>query len=162
MSTQHGSLSEQARRRLAAGDLILRGFDNDEIVHILEVSLSSVKRWRKKVNENGLHGLARKPQPGRPRELGEDERQQLKEIIRQKPTDHGYPTDRWTSRIVADLILKKWNVEYTSSHVRYILRSLRLSFQKPTVKSTKFSQQAVDEWRKHVWPAIKKKRIKTV
>jgi transposase len=147
---------------LAAGDLILRGFDDEEIAEITQSSLSSVRRWRKKVNENGLHGLARKAQSGRPRGLGENERQELKEMIRQKPTDYGYPTDRWTSRIVADLILKKWNVQYTSSHVRYILRSLRLSFQKPHVKSTKHSPVDVEHWRRYVWPRIKKKPTNTV
>lgn len=162
MSTKHGSLSDQARRRLTAGDLILRGFDDEEIIDITQASLSSVQRWRKKVEANGLHGLARKAQSGRPCELGETERLELKEIIRQKPTDHGYPINRWTSRIVADLIRKKWDVDYTPSHVRYILRSLHLSFQKPNVKSTKHSPAAVKHWRRYVWTRIKKKPTNTV
>ena len=45
MSKLPGSLSHQARIRLQGGDLIERGFDNEEIMEILEVSLSSV-RWK--------------------------------------------------------------------------------------------------------------------
>jgi len=46
MSTPHGRLSPQAAARLQAGKLILRGFDNDEIIDIL--SLSSLKQCRPK------------------------------------------------------------------------------------------------------------------
>jgi len=49
MRIQQGSLSRQAAVRIQVGDLILRGFDNEEIMEILEVSLSSVQRWHKKV-----------------------------------------------------------------------------------------------------------------
>ena len=57
MSIQQGSLSRQAAIRLRAGDLLLRGFDNEEIMEILEVSLSSVQRWRKKVESVGLTAI---------------------------------------------------------------------------------------------------------
>jgi transposase len=157
MSTQHGSLSDQSRRRLSAGDLILRGFDNDEIIEIPGVSHSSIKRWRPKVERDGLGALTRKSGSGRSSELTPEQLQELKAII-----PAGYHTDRWTSRIVADLIRKKWGVEYTSSNVRRILPSLGLSYQKPDVKSTKHSPAAVEHWKRHIWPCIKKKRTTTV
>jgi transposase len=59
MGNKQGRLSQQATTRLRAGDLIERGFNNEEIMEILEVSLSSVQRWRKKVNEGGIQALAR-------------------------------------------------------------------------------------------------------
>ena len=83
MDTLHGSLSKQAARRLQAGELVLRGFDNDEIMEILGVSLSSLKRWRKAVESDGLRGLARKPGAGRPAGLTQEQRGELKTIIRQ-------------------------------------------------------------------------------
>jgi len=58
MGTLYRGLSLQASVRLQAGDLILRGFDHEEIMEILEVSLASVQRWRKKVDNEGLHALA--------------------------------------------------------------------------------------------------------
>ena len=69
MSTPHGRISRQAAVRLQAGELILRGFDDDEIIEITECSPSSVKRWRAKVERDGLHGLARKSGSGRLAEL---------------------------------------------------------------------------------------------
>ena len=54
MSRPHGCLSQKATKRFRAGDLLLRGFDNEEIMAMLEVSLSSVKRWRKKIESNRM------------------------------------------------------------------------------------------------------------
>ena len=162
MKTTHPPLSRQAAIRLQGGELILRGFDNDEIIDILGVSLSAVKRWRHLAESEGLHALARKPGSRCPSKLTTEQLNELKTIIQQDARDHGYLTDRWTSRIVADLIRKKWGVEYCHSNVRKILVNLEFSYQKPDVKSTKHSQAVVDHWRKHDWRRIKKKRTKTV
>jgi transposase len=156
MGTFHGHLSRQASKRLRAGDLIERGFDNEEIMEILEASLSSVKRWRKKVNEEGLSGLSRKSGTGRTSKLSCEQLAELKEIVLKGAIAAGYPTDRWTSRIVADLIRKKWNIRYCRSQVRKILNDLGLSYQKPDVKSTKHSQEVVEHWKEYDWRRIKK------
>jgi transposase len=157
MSKKQGSLSRQATVRLRAGDLILRGFDNEEIMDILEVSLSSVQRWRKKVNNEGLHALARHAGTGAKSKLTAEQFEELKALLNKGALASGYLTARWNSRIVADLIRKKWNVEYSRSQVRKILNDLGFSYQKPSVKSTKHSQEAVEHWRKHDWVRIKKK-----
>lgn len=154
--SRQGHLSRQATVRLRAGDLIERGFDNDAIVEILEVSHTSVKRWRKKVENGGLAALARKHGTGQFCELTKEQLDELKGIILKGALAAGYPTDRWTSRIVADLIRKKWNISYCRSNVRYILNRLGLSYQKPAVKSTKHSKEIVEHWRKHDWVRIKK------
>ena len=155
---KQGSLSRRATVRLRAGDLIERGFDNEEIMEILEVSLSSVQRWRKKVENGGLAALARKHGSGQFSELTKEQLDELKDIILKGALAAGYQVDRWTSRIIADLIRKKWNVDYCRSNVRYILNRLGLSYQKPAVKSTKHSQEIVEHWRKHDWVRIKKSR----
>jgi transposase len=156
MGRQRGSLSRQASVRLQGGDLILRGFDNEEIMEILEVSLSSVKRWRKKVESDGLAALARKPGSGSEAELSHEQLDELKTILAQGAIASGYPSNRWTSRIVADLIFQKWNVTYCRSNVRRILHDFNMSYQKPSVKLTKHSQEVVEHWRKHDWKRIKK------
>ena len=156
MSTQLGSLSRQAAVRIQGGDLILRGFDNEEIMEILEVSLSSVQRWRKKVESEGLAALARKPGSGSEAELSPEQFDELKTILDQGAIASGYQTERWTSRIVADLIRKQWNVDYCRSNVRRILNDLGYSYQKPSVKLTKQSPHVVEHWRTHDWKRIKK------
>ena len=158
MSTQHRSLSRQASIRYQAGDLILRGFANEEIMEVLEVSLSSVKRWRNKIESAGLTALARKPGSGSNAELSPTQLAELKTILDKGALAAGYPTERWTSRIVADLIRKKWHVDYCRSNVRRILNDFGMSYQKPSVKLTKHSPQVIDQWRTHDWKRIKKSR----
>ena len=158
MSKKQGSLSRQATVRLRAGDLILRGFDNEEIMEILEVSLSSIKRWRKKVENDGLHALARKASTHSNAKLSPEQFEELKIVLIQGAATSGYLTDRWTSRIVADFIRKKWDVQYSRSQVRKILNDLGFSYQKPAVKSTKHSQDVIEHWKKYDWVRIKKSR----
>jgi transposase len=157
MSRLQGSVSDQELVRLRAGDLIERGFDNSEIMETLEVSLSSVQRWRKKVESGGLHALSRKPGSGAESKLTTDQLEKLKTILSQGAVASGYQTDRWTSRIVADLIRKKWDVDYCHSKVRKLLQDLGFSYQKPTTKSKKHCPAAVKRWRKQDWARIKKK-----
>jgi len=160
MSSKHGILSEQSRKRLQGGELILKGFDDADIAHILDVKPPTVRRWRKILceNDNDLTCLARKKGSGRPPSLSGDEKQRLKEIILAGAIQAGYPAERWTSRIVMDLIHNEFGVEMTSRNVRHILPTLGLSPQMPIVKSHKYSAEAVQRWIHHAWKRIKKKR----
>ena len=83
MGTNHRRLSRQASVRLQAGDLILRGFDNVEIMDILEVSLASVQRWHKKIETEGLHALARHAGTGREPKLSPEQFEELKTLLTQ-------------------------------------------------------------------------------
>jgi len=157
MSNKHGRLSCQETVRHRAGELIERGFGDGEIMKILEVSRSSLHRWRKKVNCGGLKVLERAAGSGRPSALTTAQLEELKNILVAGAQAAGYLTDRWTSRIVADLIRKKWDVAYCRSNVRRMLKELGFSYKKPSVKSTKHSQEVVDHWRTHDWEHIKKK-----
>ena len=128
MSTRHGSLSRQASVRLQGGDLILQGFDNEAIMEIHEVSLSSVQRWREKVESERLAALARKPGSGSEAELSPEQFDELTTILDKGAIASGYQTERWTCRIVADLIRKQWNVDDCRSNVRRILNDLGYSY----------------------------------
>jgi transposase len=160
MSSKQGTLSEQSRKRLQGGELILKGFEDADIAHILDVGESTVGRWRKILceNDNDLASLARKKGSGRPPRLSDDEKQRLKEIILAGAVKAGYPAERWTSRNIADLIRNEFDVEMTSRNVRHILPTLGLSPQMPVVKSHKYSAEAVLRWTRHAWNRIKKKQ----
>jgi Transposase and inactivated derivatives len=140
--------------------LILKGYDNEDITYILDVSESSVKRWRRKLDthNNDIACLARKKGSGRSPGLSDDEKERLKEIILGGAVNAGYPSERWTSRNVTDVIRNEFGVEMTSRNVRYILPTLGLSPQKPVVKSHKYSDEVVLRWTRNAWKRIKKKR----
>jgi transposase len=152
-------LSTQARKRLQAGELILDGFDNEEIAEIVKVSIRSVSRWRKMINENkeDLCALLRKKGSGKQSRLTDEQKQQLKEIILKGAVTAGYPHERWTSKIVADLVQKVFAITLAPRTIRQLLPTLGLSAQMPTVQSRKRDEKAVSTWVEKTLPKIKKK-----
>jgi transposase len=160
MDTKHGSLSPQALVRLRGGQLILTGYDNEEIADIMEVSPSSVRNWRRKLQEHGddLSSLVRKKGSGRSSMLTDEQKQELKQIILDGAVKAGYPTERWTSKIVADVIEKIFDVEMAPRTVRDLLPTLGLSPQMPVVKSHKHSDEEVLRWATRTWKRLKKKQ----
>jgi len=164
MSTKHGSLSSQATKRLLGGELILKGYDNDTISDIVEVSASAVQKWRKKLNEhNGnLCCLVRKKGSGRIPSLNEEQKQQLKEFILAGAVASGYPNERWTSKIVADFIHKQFGITLAPRTVRDLLPTIGLSPQMPVVQSHKHDDEAVVEWASRTWKRLKKRQRSTV
>jgi len=129
MSTKHGSLSPQALKRLQGGELILNGYDNEDIVVIVGVSVRAVNKWRKKLKEHNddLCCLVRKTGSGRTPILNDEQKQQLKDSIVGGAVNVGYADERWTSKIVADFIKKKFDVELAPRSVRRLLPTLGLS-----------------------------------
>jgi transposase len=160
MSTKQGSLSLQASVRLRGGVLILKGYDNEEIADILEVSPRSVQNWRRKLRAHGddLTCLVRRKGSGRPPTLTDEQKQQLKQIILDGAMKLGYADERWTSKIIADMIQQTFDVSLAPRTVRQILPTLGLSPQKPVMKSHKHSDEEVLRWAQHTWKKRKKKR----
>ena len=161
MSTKHGSLSSQAVTRLQGGELILKDFDNDEIVEILDVSVSSVKNWRRRLKKKDgeLQALARRKGSGRPPILNNEQKQRLREIVLAGAVASGYSNERWTSKMIAEVIRKTFQVEFSASSTRRLLRSLGLSPQLPVVKAEKHSDAAVLEWANRTWKRLEKKPV---
>jgi transposase len=157
MSTKYGYLSEQASRRMQGGEMILKGFDDEEIIEALSISLSTVKRWRAKLkNTNDLQALQRKDGTGRIPLLNEEQSEQLKGIIADGAVAAGYGEERWTSKIIANLIKERFGVDCAPRTVRTWMKRHGFTYQKPTVRSNKHSDDEVERWRRNVWPRIKK------
>ena len=112
-----GSAAELETRRLLAGRLLLEGRDVGEVAEIIAVSESSVRRWRRTVQEGGLEALKAKPHPGRTPRLNAKQKQRLVKILLAGPCKAGYRTDLWTCPRVAEMIAKKFQVEYHPAHV---------------------------------------------
>ncbi len=143
-------ISDGCQKRFLAGNMILNEATDDDVVQILDVSLSSVERWRKKVNESGLDGLVRKNGSGRPCRLSEPQKQTLKQLLQKGPRSCGYNKDRWTTKIVADLIFRQFQIRYHFNHVGKILRRLNFRPVMPIRKSKKHDPAKVKHWIRYV------------
>jgi transposase len=153
-----GSAAELETRRLLAGEMILQGKDNDEILEILGVSLSSVKRWRWAVEKGGMEALKAKPHPGRKPRLNETQKRQLLEILLAGPRKAGYPNDWWTCRRIAEVVARRFHVQYHPDYIGTLLHDLGWTCQKPEQRAREANDSAIERWRKQDWPRIKRGR----
>jgi transposase len=154
-----GSAAElEARRRLAVA-LLQDGKSNTEVARLVGADLSSVKRWKRAVVAGGPNVLAAKPIPGRTPKLSAEQRQELARIVRDGPLAAGFRTNLWTCRRVAEVIQQRFGITYHPDHVGKMLHALGFTPQKPQRLANERDEVAIQQWRKRVWPRIKKKGV---
>jgi transposase len=144
-------------RRLRAVTYFKRGMSTEEIVRLLGVHRTSVKRWKRLWKAEGVAGLAAKPHPGTNPKLNERQRQQLVKLLLRGPLRAGYSTDLWTCRRVAEQVQKRFGVSYHPDHLGRILHDLGFTPQKPEQYARERDDEAIERWRKEDWPRIKKR-----
>src|ERR1700681_3067796 len=74
------------------------------------------------------------------------------------PEQLGYETPLWTCPRVAHLIEQEFDVHYHEGHVWKILVGLGWSPQRPEGRARERNEEQILNWKKKVWPALKKKR----
>jgi transposase len=118
----------------------------------------SVRRWIAAHRSGGKKALRAVAAGGRPPKLTDAQRQELEKQLLKGAQSAGFPTELWTCPRVAEYIRRKFGVRYHVDHVGRLLHALDWSPQKPTRKALERDEQAIQNWVKKVWPAIKKKR----
>jgi transposase len=81
----------------------------------------------------------------------------LEEILLEGAQAAGYPSDLWTCRRVAEVVARRFGVEYHPGHVARLLHGLGWSPQKPQRRAIERDDQRVQAWIKQDWPRVKKK-----
>jgi transposase len=129
-----GSAAELERRRRRAVQLVDAGESPAVVARILGVTCSSLHRWRRMACHSA--GLAAKPISGPKRRLTDRQLGQLERLLRQGATAHGYPNQLWTSKRVAQLIQRHFEINYHPDYVRKLLRRrLDWTSHKPQVRA---------------------------
>ena len=104
----------------------------------------------------GREGLKAKPHPGPRPKLTDRQRQTLESLLLQGPLAHGYATDLWTLKRIAEVIERHFGVRYDPSGVWHVLRGIGWSCQRPEGRARERDEEAIARWRSHDWPRIKK------
>ena len=101
--------------------------------------------WQERWNTNGYDGLAPRYWGGRPSKLSDHQKDELKDLLRQK--------DNWTTKEVRDLILRNFDVEYTLKQVRVILHKFGMRCAKPYPYDYRRPPDAEEILKKncHIW-----------
>jgi transposase len=153
-----GTASELEARRRIAVEKYCEGWTQAAIADFLDVHPVTVAKWMARHRQDGDAGLAAKPTPGRPRFLTPDQERQVLEWLVDKPTAHGFGTDLWTARRVANVIYRRFGVQYHPDYLRAWLRQRGYSPQKPRRRAKQKKQPVIDQWVADDWPRIQKKR----
>ena len=153
-----GTASElEARRRLAV-EKVDSGWTQAKVAEFLGVHSVTVAKWLARHRADRRGGLAAIPTPGRPRFLTPEQERTVLQWLAEKPTEHGFRTDLWTARRVADLIRRRFAVNYHPNYLREWLSKRGYSPQKPRRRARQRNETVIDRWIAEDWPRIQKKR----
>lgn len=139
--------------------LLDQGWSQTEVATHLGVTPAAVCQWAKARREGGDAALKARTAPGRPRKLTPGQLARLEKLLLRGPRRHGYATELWTLRRVAELIDKHFGVTYDPSGVWHVLTRMGWSAQKPAPGSRRARERdedAIVRWRKEDWPRLKK------
>lgn len=144
------------KRRLKAIKLHQKGHSQYRIAKQLQVSFEAVSNWVELYEKQGLKGLKTLGKPGpRPR-LDDNEKRKIKQAILKGPKAQGFATDLWTLERIAKLIKQMTKISYHPGHVWKILLSLGFTCQKPQTKSIERNERDIENWKRRVWPKLKR------
>ncbi|WP_369244355.1 winged helix-turn-helix domain-containing protein [Streptomyces sp. R41] len=159
---QGGGLTDAGRTarerlRLQAVERFEGGQKNAEIAVALRVSLRSVERWRRAWREQGEAGVLSKGSPGRSK-LSEAQVVRLERELERGPLAHGWVDQRWTLARIKTLIGRLFHVSYTVEGTWQLLRRHGWSWQQPTRRAIERDDDAVEVWKKEIWPRVRAPR----
>lgn len=144
------------KRRLKGGKLLARGVSKSEVARQLGVARQTVASWERRMEEDGRDGLKR-GQLGRPRQLDTEQERELGKTLMEGALTAGYPTALWTLPRIGKLISKRFGVGYSTGHLWHLLRRMGFSCQKPEKRAIQRNEDEIARWKRHTWPALKKK-----
>ena len=152
-----GSASSLEALRRRAVHLVTAGRTQVSVAYTLGIHTVTVAKWMARHRAQGDAGLTAKPTPGRPRFLSPAQEQDVKVWLTQKPTEHGFRTDLWSARRIAELIRRRLGVSFHPASLRRWLRERGYSPQRPSRKVRQRNDDAILHWVANDWPRIQKK-----
>jgi transposase len=151
-----GTAEELEARRKRAIDLLQKGWSPQDIADALGVVRKTVYAWKAKWKEGGKRALAAVPQHVPTCRMSVEQQRELGAILMQGAMAFGYPTDLWTTARVAEVVKKRFKIDYNPDHLGRLLHTLGYSCQKPIKRAKEQDEAAVKRWRQRDWPRIKK------
>ena len=145
-------------RRLLAVQRVNEGWSQKDVAAFMGVHRVTVAKWMTRHRADKDNGLKAKPTPGRPRFLTPEQEQKVLGWLDEAPTAHGFDTDLWTARRVADVIHKQFGVRFHPNYLREWLSKRNCTPQKPARRAGQRDHGAIDRWVAEDWPRIQKRR----
>jgi transposase len=116
-------------RRIQAILWRIEGKSVHEVTELLDIARSSLCRWVKAFNQDGLNGLKDHPGGGRADRLTQEQKESLKALLEGEPPE-GYGS-QWRGKNLQQYLLDKLFVSYGKSEIYRLLAELGYSLQRP-------------------------------
>ena len=134
-----------------------------DVARELGVSRQAVSVWARQLAEvNGAIGRLKAKTLGRPKRLAAEQCESLSRLLIAGALEAGFATELWTVKRVRAVVAREFGVQYSQTGCWELLRSLGFSPQKPEKRATQRNEDAILEWKRKTWPALKKKRAARV
>jgi len=145
-------------RMLAVKRVVEDGEAPSEVMKSLGLCRTSIYRWLRTYEDQGMEALVEKIAQGPEPKLSEKQRQQVKRwILGKDPRQYGFDFGLWSRRIVGALIEEKMGIELGITAVGRLLASLDITPQKPLRRAYERDPQAVEQWRKQTYPKLRRR-----
>jgi transposase len=149
------SRTEWQQLRQAAVARFVAGERPRQVAPALGVSYEAVRVWYRRWGA-GDASLLEVKRRGPPARLTPAQLEQLQQELLRGPTAHGYRTELWTLKRIAQVIKQRFGVTYHPGHVFKVLRALGWSCQKPQRRAKERNEARIRQWLDEDWPRIKK------
>jgi transposase len=153
--------AERARReqvRLAAAELIEGGASDREVAGRFRVSRMSANRWRRALAAGGRAALVSKGPGGGPCKLSPAQVGELEAVLEAGPAIWGWEDQCWTLARIAEVVRRRFGVEYTLAGRDLLLHRIGWSVQVPARRAAERDEARIARWREEAWPVIKGRR----
>jgi transposase len=134
-------------RLLALADA-LDGMSRDEAARAAGMDRQTLRDWLHRYNAEGIAGLRDRSRPGRPCALDEGRQAALKALILKGPKLERDGCVAWRARDLRALVERRFEVRYSESGIRRLLRGLDLSWQKARPVHPEADPRAQERFRK--------------
>ena len=147
--------------RIRAVKRVQQGESPEKVIATLGFSRACIYNWLARYRAGGWHGLRSGKHTGRPKRLDGTQIAWIYKTIRDKnPLQLKFSFALWTRSMVTRLIRKQFGLKLSESSVGRLLRQMGLSCQKPLYRAYQQDSEAVEYWKKTVFPQIKKRAKK--
>ncbi|MGQ7932380.1 winged helix-turn-helix domain-containing protein [Paraburkholderia sp. D1E] len=145
-----------AQRRALAARLLLNGEGISEVSRKARLSLPTVSKYKDLIERGGATALARFPIQGSTPRLDDASESWLVSAIKHSPGLHGYPGPTWTISQLRELIFRRFGVQFSASHVGYLVRGYGLAYRLTYSTSEKASATTAQKSQSDVYAARRK------
>ena len=111
------AMDEATKKRVQAGRLLQKGKTPSEVARAVGVARQTMYTWKAIFDEGGIDALRAVPLRGRPAQLDDTQREQLRRAILQNPTEHGFGTELWTLKRVGVVIKRLHGITFSQAQI---------------------------------------------